>query len=165
MAKKCAGHLIEASETGEGFHHQTTRTLSGPASSPSTFVPPNSLFYSRDSCLVFSFSFLTWFGFKVMKVRSVGGETFQSRSNSESIHKRFHWIADVMNHSGSHRLYWSSLVCVRKALLPLAVIFCLLPYQFFFKLHVWMDNTYNTIHFLFLCRTSIKCQLSFPMQI
>lgn len=75
MAKKCAGHLIQASETGEGFHHQTTRTLSGPASSPSTFVPPNSLFYSRDSCLVFSFSFLTWFGFKVMKVRSVGGET------------------------------------------------------------------------------------------
>lgn len=70
------------------------------------------------------------------QVRSVGGETFQSRSNSESIHQRFHWIADVMNHSGSHRLYWSSLECVRKASLPLAVIFCLLPYQFSFKLHM-----------------------------
>lgn len=64
MAKKYAGHLmdgrVEASETGEGFHHQTTRTLSGPASSPSAFVPPNSLFTSRDSCLFFSF-YLIWF--------------------------------------------------------------------------------------------------------
>lgn len=85
-------------------------------------------------------------------------------SSPGQIVKRFHWIADVMNHSGSLLLYWSSPACVRKASLPLAVIFCLLPCQFFQASRV--SGWYIQYHpFVFLCRTSITCQLSFHMQI
>lgn len=136
-----------AEEVAE-FHHRTTRTLSGPAPLPPTFVPPNKCVFQSE-LLCFSLFFVFFSPDLVLKFWKASQMNWTlTRSNSESVCNAVHWLADVLNRSG---FCWSSLMCHNLWLLYFACYHIGL-----IKRHLWMDDTCNTIH-SFLCRTSIKC--------